>query len=48
MHNIPFAEMIAASAASPAFFSPYVYNSDVYVSGDHAARSPAMFSYLQE
>jgi len=40
--------MISASAASPKYFAPLLEKSDVYISGDHAARSPALFSYLQE
>ena len=40
--------MITASAASPKYFQPLEDKQNVYISGDHVARSPALFSYLQE
>jgi len=44
---MPIVSMITASA-SPKYFAPLVEKDNVYISGDYAARSPALFSYLQE
>ena len=39
-------DMTWASANTPMYFEPAKIERNYYISGDNAARSPAMFSYL--
>ena len=44
--KISLLEMTWASANTPMYFTPAVIDGKFYISGDNAARSPAMYSYL--
>lgn len=45
-HTMSLLNMTWASASTPMYFKPAKIEDKYYISGDNAARSPAMFSYL--
>jgi len=44
-NNLDLGEMTLASMSAPEYFEPATISSNVYISGDNVAKSPAFFSY---
>ena len=44
-NNLDLGEMTFASMSAPEFFEPATIKSDVYISGDNVAKSPAFLAY---